>query len=80
MDAASPVLQSFMMFPIFTLIVFIIFAIPLLIALLKLRRRPMNEFLRLLWVIFLLVIPIIGPIVFMIVHPGDEEASTRRSL
>jgi uncharacterized membrane protein YhaH (DUF805 family) len=49
------------------IVTFILF----LIALLKLRRRQMNDIARLLWVLFLLIIPFFGSIIFFLVHPGE---------
>ena len=44
-----------------------------LISLLRLRQRPMNEFLRFLWALFIVIFPLIGSVAFLIVNPGTLE-------
>ena len=50
------------------------------IALLKLRRRQMNDITRLLWLIFLILLPFIGSILFFLVHPGQLSDAERKSV
>lgn len=59
------------------LIMGLIMLILLVIACLKLRRRQMGDIARLLWSIFLLVLPIAGPIIFFMVHPGELDDDSR---
>lgn len=47
-------------------------AIPLL-ALFSLRKREIDELLRFLWAILILFVPILGSLVYFIVHPGEME-------
>ena len=49
-----------------------------LVALLGLRRRPMDEVPRFLWALLVLVAPVFGPLVFFIVRPGRMDESDRR--
>ncbi|MCC5850885.1 MAG: PLDc N-terminal domain-containing protein [Verrucomicrobia bacterium] len=46
------------------------------VALLTLRRRPMDEIPRFLWTLLIVLLPVAGAIIFCIVHPenlSDEE-------
>lgn len=49
-----------------------------IIALLKLRRRPMDETARAIWAFVILYTPFIGPVVFFIVRPGNVPDEVRR--
>ncbi|MCC5845774.1 MAG: PLDc_N domain-containing protein [Verrucomicrobia bacterium] len=49
-----------------------------IIALLKLRRRPMDETSRAIWAFVILYTPFVGPIVFFIVRPGNIPDEVRR--
>lgn len=48
-----------------------------IVALLALRRRPMDEISRFLWTFFIALIPILGPVLFFIVHPENLSAEQR---
>ena len=50
-----------------------------IVALLALRRRPMDESPRFLWALLISLAPVIGPVVFFLVRPGslDDEARQR---
>ncbi len=50
-----------------------------LIALLGLRRRPMDEVARFLWALLIVAAPVIGPLVFFIVHPGRLDDAERKT-
>lgn len=44
-----------------------------ILALLSLRRRPIDELPRVFWAALILLIPIAGPIAFFIVSPGRQN-------
>jgi hypothetical protein len=48
------------------------------VALLSLRRRPLGETPRFLWTILILLWPILGPLAYVLVHPGTLEDKHRR--
>lgn len=50
-----------------------------LVALLALRRRPMDEISRFLWALLIVFVPILGPVVFFIVRPESLDAERRRT-
>jgi len=50
-----------------------------IVALLSLRRRPMDEIPRFLWALLIVLAPVIGPIVFFIVRPGDLSEEQRKT-
>ena len=41
------------------------------IALLSLRRRPMNEIAKFLWVLLIIFLPLLGAIICLMVSPGS---------
>ena len=41
------------------------------VALLTLRRRPMDEIPRFLWTLLIVFMPVLGAIIFCIVHPEN---------
>ncbi len=43
-----------------------------LAALVGLRKRPMGETARVLWVLIILVVPVMGAVAFWIVRPGAD--------
>jgi uncharacterized membrane protein YhaH (DUF805 family) len=51
-----------------------------LVALLTLRRRPLDEIPRFLWALLIVLMPIIGPIVFFIVRPESLPVEQRRTI
>ncbi|MDF3128669.1 PLDc N-terminal domain-containing protein [Kiritimatiellaeota bacterium B1221] len=51
-----------------------------LMALIKLRRRPMDETARALWALLIVYAPLIGAMVFFIVRPGTAPDEVRRYL
>lgn len=51
-----------------------------IVALLALRRRPMDDIPRFLWALFISLAPLIGPVVFFVVHPGSLDDNTRRRI
>jgi len=51
-----------------------------IVALLALRRRPMNETARFLWALLIAFAPVIGPVVFFVVHPGSLDDGTRQRI
>jgi len=51
-----------------------------IVALLALRRRPMDEIPRFLWALLISLAPVIGPVVFFVVRPGSLDDDTRRRI
>ena len=51
-----------------------------IVALLALRRRPMDEISRFLWSVFIVFAPVVGPAVFFIVRPETVESETRKTI
>ena len=51
-----------------------------IVALLALRRRPMDETPRFLWAMVITLAPVLGPIVFYIVRPEDLSPEQRRAI
>ncbi len=49
-------------------------------GLLSLRRRPMDEVPRFLWVLFITLLPLLGAIVYFMVHPGSLDRVERESV
>ena len=48
------------------------------IALLSLRRRPLGETPRFLWALLILLCPVLGPLAYVLVHPGSLDDKQRR--
>jgi len=44
--------------------------LPVLFALIRLRRCHMDEMARVLWVMVVVLVPLVGPLAFLIVQPG----------
>jgi hypothetical protein len=57
--------------------VVLVFAI---VALLALRRRPMDEISRFLWSVLIVFAPVVGPAVFFIVRPETVAPETRKTI
>ncbi len=55
----------------------LVFAI---VALLALRRRPLDETPRFLWALLIILAPILGPVVFFIVRPENLDAVQRKTV
>ena len=51
-----------------------------IVALLALRRRPMDEISRFLWSIFIVFAPVLGSVVFFIVRPGTLDSEARKTI
>ena len=51
-----------------------------IVALLSLRRRPLDEIPRLLWALLILLAPVLGPLVFFIVHPENLTPEQRKTM
>jgi hypothetical protein len=51
----------------------IIALIPSILVLTSLRRRNLDKVAEVLWVIVVLVLPIIGPIAYLLVGPGTQD-------
>ena len=51
-----------------------------IIALLSLRRRPMDEIPRFLWAILIVLMPLLGPVVFFIVQPESVSPEQRKAM
>ena len=51
-----------------------------IVALLALRRRPLDEIPRFLWVLLIILAPILGPVVFFIVRPENLDAEQRKTV
>ena len=61
-------------------VIVVIILIVFMVALLKLRRRQMNDAVRLLWVLFLILLPLVGSLIFFIVHPGQLSDERRETI
>ena len=46
-----------------------------LIALFTLRRRPLTAIAQAIWALMIIAIPLLGPLAFFIVMPGDSKGS-----
>jgi len=50
------------------------------VALLMLRRRPMDEIPRFLWALLIVLMPVFGPVVFLIVRPESLPVEQRKTI
>ncbi len=41
------------------------------------RRKGMSVIVRVLWLLFIIFVPIIGPLIYLLVRPADEEVEYR---
>lgn len=41
------------------------------------RRKGMSVIARVLWLLFIIFVPIIGPLIYLLVRPADEEVEYR---
>ena len=62
------------------LVVLLLVMVLAVVALLALRRRPLDEIPRFLWALLIVVAPVLGPIVFFIVRPGNLPPEQRKSI
>ena len=51
-----------------------------IVALLTLRRRPLDEIPRFLWALLIILAPVLGPVVFFIVRPETLTAEQRKTV
>jgi hypothetical protein len=51
-----------------------------IVALLALRRRPLDAIPRFLWALLIILAPILGPVVFFIVRPENLDAEQRKTV
>jgi hypothetical protein len=57
----------------FVIATFIIWLIPMLIALSRLSKRTVDETAKAVWVLVIVLIPIIGPLVFLMMNGNKTE-------
>ncbi len=51
-----------------------------IVALLSLRRRPLDELPRFLWALLIVLMPVVGPVVYFIVRPENLPPEQRKTI
>ncbi len=41
------------------------------------RRKGISAIVRVLWLLFIIFLPILGPLIYLLVRPGDEQVEYR---
>jgi hypothetical protein len=59
------------MLPMFALI--LVWLIPMLVALLRLSKRTLDETAKAVWVLVIVILPVIGPLAFLMVSGSTQK-------
>ena len=55
------------------LIVFMFLMAPAIFALSSLRKTDLDQLVKVIWVVLIIIFPLIGPIAFFVVRPGESK-------
>ncbi|MBM3151499.1 MAG: PLDc_N domain-containing protein [Chloroflexi bacterium] len=58
---------------LFIIAILLIWITPMLIALLRLSKRGLDETAKAVWVLAVLILPIIGPLAFLLMSGGNQK-------
>lgn len=47
--------------------------LPVIWALIRLRRRQLDDVARILWMMLVVLVPLVGPLAFLVVRPGHRR-------
>lgn len=61
-------------FQIVNLLILASWLVLMIVALFKIRDRQMKPIPQVLWTMLVILIPILGPLAFLVVSPGETEA------
>ena len=60
-----------------TMIFFLLWLIPILIAFARLRNHTLDETAKAVWVLMILILPVIGPLTYLLLNPGRPVTGKR---
>ena len=60
-----------------SLILIFLWLIPVLIAFVRLRKQTMDDTAKAVWVLIILILPVIGPITYLVLFSGKQRFSEK---